>query len=251
MNTFQETGHYEGVVEIRDPWINTKSHVWVNLIASGGTGTATRCPCTIRPYSVNGFSSIYYAPSRFLGEVDWSDWDLDNMRPWEDWRGRETWGTSVRGVSMIPWVRKTPEVKNADFLAATGDGDQLMMIVRGSQEDVTLRVGRLASGTYTMKVFDWLTGDVVETRSVSLGQSMTPVSLNLSDDNLVSNGFCATRARSECPTETDCCMSDMSNPYYSRRRMAIVYFEKRGAASSAPTPTGMEAYPPVDLAGQQ
>jgi hypothetical protein len=240
---YHDRGHYD---RYESPWITTLAHVWVNLIASGGTGTTTRCPCAHGIYTINGFSSLYKGPSKFVQAVDWSRWDTSKMKPWEDWQWekedwewekreeKKTW-ESVRGVKMDPWKIKKPvdgndnPARNADFLAATGDGDQLMMIVRGSQNNVKLTIKKtpeLESGTYTVKIFDWLTGDVVEdvvdTETVSISsQPDTTVNLvlDLSDDRLPpeSNNKCH-------PRSGDC-------------RMVIIYMEKTSSSPPAPPPS--------------
>ncbi|MBU1111071.1 hypothetical protein KKB83_05660 [Patescibacteria group bacterium] len=209
---------FEGVVEPDDPWINSKAHVWLNLIASGGTGGATRFTSYV-PYHTNGFSSIYYAPSKFVQEVDWDRWEVENMKAWEDW---EDWGTwsNPHAISMTPWVEKRIAQENADFVAAQGDGDQLMIMVRGSQDNVTLAIPDLEPGTYTTKIFDWQTGDVVEERTIDVNSQPISYNLDLSDSNLTSSGECNNAANDYK------CYNDPNNPYYSRRRMAIVYFEK-------------------------
>jgi hypothetical protein len=235
---------YEGIAELRDPWINSKAHVWLNLIASGGTGGATRFTSN-RPYYTNGFSSIYYAPSKFVEEVNWDHWDINSMRPWEDW---EDWGiwSNPHAISMEPWVDKRPSVENADFIVGQGDGDQLMMMVRGSQNSVVLTIPDLEPGTYSAKIFDWLTGDVIEERIIEVNSQPIDFSMNLSDSNLTSNGEC-----NNAPNDYGC-YDDPSNPYYSRRRMAIVYMEKdiTGIPTPTPTPTPSPSIP-GDLDGDR
>lgn len=204
---YHRYGHYE-----QDPWPNTQTHAWINLIASGGTGTATRCVCNASAYSTNGFSSIYGALSKFLNEVDWSHWDTSVMRPWEDWQGVETWNHSIKAVSMEPWVEKSSSTENADFLVATGDGDQLMIMARGSRNNITLTISQLKLGTYSAKIFDWKTGDIIEERSVDFSNQPTTFPINFS--GFPSNG--------DCSTPSEGC------------RLAIIYLENE---SLGPVPT--------------
>jgi len=211
---------YSGEYEV-EPWINSKIHAWLNLIASGGTGTASRF--NAGEFNTNGFSSIYYAPSQFIKQVKWSRWNTSTMRAWEDWRDWGKW-TNPDAISMIPWVAKTPQVENADFIAATGDSDQLMIMVRGSQNNVTLTIPNLEPGDYTAKVFDWMTGDIIQTKQLTVGSQPVNFSLSLDNGSLISQNACRD-SRLGC------------YPGQDRLRLAMAYFEKNGASSPTPTPS--------------
>jgi len=212
-------GEYENVSQPQDPWINTKTHAWLNLIITGGTGGATRFISYVPAYT-NDLSTIYYALSKFVKQVNWDEWNVGTMRAWEDWHDWGSW-SNEHTMSLDHWVAKSPDVENADFIAGQGDGDQLMIMVRGSQNNLVLKILDLEPGNYIAKIFDWQTGDVVEQRTVSISDQLINFPLDLSDAKLVSKGECKTAPH------TYKCYDDLSNPYYSRRRMAIIYLEKQ------------------------
>jgi len=140
------------------PFYNSRGYIWLQLIATGGSGGAMRWPGfgNVRDpeacaadlderrscsedilYTRPDFYSLYDAPAAFIQEIDWST--LTDAQPWEN---------RVSGDGEL------------SFIAGQGtDKVGILMLIGNGQ--LTLFIKNLAEGTYSVKVFDWLSGKLV------------------------------------------------------------------------------------------
>jgi hypothetical protein len=133
---------------------------------------------------------LYQATGRFISAVNWKNWNFATSEPWEN---RVTGNFQLYENGTIP------------FKIARGDGDQVMLLFQGAQNTVPITVAGLQNGNgYQLRVFDYLTGNIVNTRT---NLAVTNGSLTQTIDT----------------TALD-------------RRVAVVLIENTSAASATPSP---------------
>jgi len=133
------------------PYYNSLEHIWLGVVTLGGNGTAVRWH-RFSPNSAPDYLNeprLYRPAARFMEKVEWAS--FLQSQPWED---------RIHATGM-------------DFVAAQGDGRQVLIMLRGltdddpSTPDTQVFIRGLAPGHYEAQVFDWLTGQQDPTRSLS------------------------------------------------------------------------------------
>jgi len=155
-------GGYPWHIEIA-PFHNSVSYYWLSLISNGGNGEVRRWTGFgieswregaafhfNNEYDNEYFSDIAVPTGKFIPEVHWSDWG--NHTDWDQY-------ITISNTGLDP--------ANDFVLTSRGDGNQVMVMFRSLSDDSTpIEIRNLEEGTYTVKLFDWLTGERVETRTV-------------------------------------------------------------------------------------
>lgn len=145
------------------PFHNSVSYYWLNLISNGGNGEVRRwMGFGIESwlegaafhfedeYDHEHFSDIAAPTGKFISEVNWSDWRYHTN--WDQY-------ITISNTGLDP--------VNDFVLVSRGDGNQVMMMFRSLSDDSTsIEIRNLERGTYTVRLFDWLTGARVETQIV-------------------------------------------------------------------------------------
>jgi hypothetical protein len=168
-------GRYPWHIEIA-PFHNSVSYYWLNLISNGGNGEVRRwmgfgieswsegaALHYENEYDNEHFSDIAVSTGKFIPEVDWSDWG--NHTDWDQY-------------ITISNTRLDPD--NDFVLTSRGDGNQVMVMFRSlSDYSTPIEVRNLEEGTYTVKLFDWLTGERVETWTVETVRDILSINVDV------------------------------------------------------------------------
>jgi hypothetical protein len=133
------------------PYYNSQESIWLGVVTLGGNGTAVRWHRFAADAGEDYLNEppLYRPTARFMSQVNWSQFVPSHS--WED-----------RVVAS-----------GADFVAAQGDGRQVLMMLRGLPDadpdtpDVQVTVNGLPVGVYDIGVFDWLSGERDPQRSQS------------------------------------------------------------------------------------
>jgi hypothetical protein len=186
------------------PFDEDKQIIWLNLIAQGGRTTAGRQHTKAQaddtvPTDWRGnltylnepwLHTIYIPTAKFIDLVNWQEWR-------RQWSRNQAWEDQITSNDL-------------DFVIAQGDGSQVMIMLKGNENNVSLAVNNLSSGNYIVRLIDYLTGNIASSQTLPVSNGRIDLNLNLSDSVL----------------DTNPSLSGTGG--YSREQIAIVYMEKEG-----------------------
>lgn len=178
------------------PYEDDRQQMWIDFICTGGVGTGNRMSGRAREDDSSDPDDFEWT------ELD-PDWYTDFCLPLGKFM-------VSNGFNLSDWNTNFDDVANIDddlggvsFGAGQSNDNQAILMIQGATDNITLTVSNLDSGFWESRMYDYLTGNLVDTFYDSITGTLS-LSLDVSDSNL--------------DTESD---------GFDRDRIAIIYIKKR------------------------